>query len=207
MGAFGGFIRAGIPVNIVNDYQLEHNQLKGYQLLFLSNPNELTSVQKNSIRQFVSRGGILMKNNAGLAWSEPGTNAEAAQAFHVELQSLTGCIVPPVQVFSSTERLHAVAFEDSLSHRLVVAVTNDYSWIQWVSGDSPIDPADIHPSPPPVQDAVVVVKNRTPPTMIREVISHIPVFRENIPQGYRVRLPAFQTMALLVIHEKETFPH
>ncbi len=201
VGAFGGFIRAGISADIVNDYQLEHGQLKGYQILFLPNPNELTSAQKDTIHGFVSQGGILLKNNPGWLWSDPDTTGDAAQAFQTELRPVIRCFAPSVQVLSSAERIHGVTFEDKRAKRLVVAVTNDFSWIQWVSGNDPIDPEDIHPSPPPISDAEVLVKKRNPPLDILEVLSGTPLVYESIPQGYKVRLPLFSTMALLVVQE------
>jgi hypothetical protein len=213
LGAFGVFVRAGLPVGIVNDYQLEHNLLAGYQVLFLPTPNELSGVQKKSIRQFVNRGGILLKNSQGVLWSNPLTNAAAEGAFRAEIQPVITCMPPPVHVIGGINKIHAVAFEDKKGRRLLVAVTNDYSWVRWVP--PPVDDPDDEPNdadsgglppvdtprPPLVSAVDVLVRNRRPPRRIFEALSGTPLSRQVIPHGYKVRLPDFQTMALLVVHE------
>lgn len=198
MGAFGGFIRAGLPCGIVNDYQLEQDQLEGYQVLFLPNPDELTHAQKNTIRRFVARGGILLKNNRVWPWSDPNMTDTAVQAFRAVIQRVIKYIAPAVQVLSSAQRMHAVAFEDRSRRRLVVAVTNDYSWVQWRMGNDPIPQINLPPAP---IKAVVLVKNRRRPLQITEVLSGTSLVAESIPQGYKVRLPEFPTMVLLVVQE------
>ena len=201
MGAYGVFVRERLPVGIVNDYQLEHNLLEGYQVLFLPNPSELTNGQKNTIRQFVARGGILLKNNPGWPWSDPSMSGVAEQAFRTELQRVVECFTSPVQVLSGSEQMHAVAFEDGRRKRLLVAVTNDYCFVQWVESGEPINSADINLPPLPINDAEVLVSNRVPPLQIFEVISGTQLIAQSSPQGYKVRLPSFQAMALLVVQE------
>lgn len=201
VGAFSVFVRSGLPVGLINDYQLEKNQLEGYRVLFLPNPDELTRAQKNAIRLFVARGGILIKNNPEWLWSDPLKTAEAARAFRLGLSNLIECLGAPVQVISSARKMHGVAYEDSRKRRLVVAVTNDYSWVQWLASGEVLDPADTNPPPGSINDAQVFVKFRKTPASVFEVLSGNSLVLESIPQGYKVRLPDFQTLALLVVQE------
>jgi hypothetical protein len=198
MGVFGVLARAGVPVGIVDDYHLEHDRLEGYQVLYLPNPNELSSAQKETLRRFVGRGGIVQHAH-GLAWSDPQASATAARAFlRFHLQPVIDCLPPPVQVSSSAARMHAVAFEDPNRRRLMIAITNDFSWVQWVTGREVPDPVNARPDS---ISAVVQVKNRRPPVSLIEVVHSTTPIKSSIPQGYRVRLPAFVTMALLAVHE------
>jgi hypothetical protein len=125
----------------------------------------------------------------------------AEQAFRTELQRVVECFTPSVQVLSGSEKMHAVAFEDGRRKRLLVAVTNDYCFVQWVKSGEAINAADINLPPLPINDAEVLVSNRVPPLQIFEVFSGTPLIAQSSSQGYKVRLPSFQAMALLVVQE------
>jgi hypothetical protein len=201
MGAIGVFTRAGLPVGIVNDDQLEHNLLKGYKILFLPNPGELTTTQRKCIRRFVARGGVLLKNDPAWPWSDPTGSSTAKQAFRLELQEVMDSFPPPVQVTGSTVEMHAVSFENKKRRQLVVAVSNDFTWVQWVPLGGLEDSETVNSKPPTITDAEVFVRNRKPPQEIIEVVRGTSLISESIPGGYKVRLPEFQSMALLVIQE------
>jgi hypothetical protein len=196
-GAFGVFVREGLPVGVINDHQLERNKLGGYRVLFLPNPNQLTSNQRRNVANFVARGGILMSNPPGLSWSDLATSKEAAAAFTSEVQDLIVCRPPPVQVLGGPERMHAVAFTNSTGSRLVIAITNDFSWVQTQTKDR--QPAHINTRPSTVSGVEIVLNTRGRPLSVMEVVSDSGLTTVPFPSGFRVSVPEFDTLALVVI--------
>jgi hypothetical protein len=211
-GAFGVFVREGLPVGIVNDRQLEWGQLRGYEVLFLPNASELTPRQSREVADFRARGGIVIENDASWGWSDPQRTEAATAAFRAEIRAAKSSSPPPVEVTrsdgledeptcrvgddapagsQSKHCIHAVSFWSRAEPLLVVAVTNDFSWVQRsiINPTNPLrdchggvgthyheglprpecDP--LHEPPPPVADAAVLVKGRPMPTRIFEVMS------------------------------------
>lgn len=199
VGAFGVFVRQGLPIGIVNDYQLDRNQLEGYRILFLPNPNELTRGQKDTVAQFVRHGGIVLSNPPSRPWSVPERTEEAAKALEIEVENLIACLPAPVQVKGGPEKMHAVVFESESKRRLVIAVTNNFTWVAKRCDKGMPELGEPLPSPAPIKNAVVIVKNRRRPVRIFEVLNDASLAAEPIPNGYRIRLPEFKTMAFLVI--------
>ncbi|MBO1351625.1 MAG: hypothetical protein EBE86_031575 [Hormoscilla sp. GUM202] len=128
-GAFQVLVRDRVPVGVVDDYQLQKGQLDGYKLLFLPNPDELTTAQRREVDRFQAKGGIVIENDPRWTWSQPGKTGKAIAAFRQVYSEYrdTG----PVRVTGGPEKMHAVAFQNPDKNRLMVAITNDFTWIQF----------------------------------------------------------------------------
>ena len=113
-------------MGIVNDDQLEHGELDGYRLLVLPNPGGLSSTQARAVTAFTLNGGTVVENNPLWPWSDPDAGDTAAAAFRNAIG--THVKAAPLRVNGGPAGRYAVAYPTS--KRLVVAVTNDFSWVQ-----------------------------------------------------------------------------
>ncbi len=198
-GAFGVFVREGLPVGLVNDYQLDSGQLDGYKLLFLPNPDELTPSQRQSVEQFEANGGVVIKNNKNWTWSVPNQTTLASNNFRQVLLSHLDTV--PIRVTGGPEKMHAVAFENQETGRLAIAVTNNFTWIQLKDSKgmrSRHQLTSTNSPPSAIGGVEVEVKASQVPSKVVEVISGQSLKPKVTPNGYKLVLPEFSTMALLV---------
>jgi hypothetical protein len=200
----------GLPVGIVNDDQLTPSGLAGYRVLVLPNPAELTSSQRQAVWQFRGIGGAVIDADPAWLWSKPARTRAAAAAFRAALQPHLE--TAPVQVTGGPPPLYAVSYRKA-GPRLVVAVTNDFSWVQFSTINKPVPKDQINSPPAPatgvqvswrkshgLPEAVGRGHQRHPPNAVEAVTgTPLPVRLES--DGYRVDLPEFQFMALLVVAE------
>jgi hypothetical protein len=210
LGPYQVLSEDGLPVGVVNDDQLERAELDGYSLLVLPNPNELTSAQARAVAAFKARGGAVLRNHSTWAWSDPTGPDAAATAFRAALKRHLR--TAPLQVSGGPEGRYAVSFEKP--GHLLVAVTNDFSWVQFSALNKPIPKPKINPTPP-AATGVRISWRRTyrPPLRPQQATSLQPLRAVDAVSGtpltvgqargvYRVDLPPFQFMALLVVtHE------
>jgi hypothetical protein len=196
----------GLPIGVVNDDQLEQGELDGYRLLILPNPDELTSGQDQMVVVFRARGGAVIENDPAWAWSDPAGTDVAAAAFRAALRPHLG--TAPVRVTGGPKERYAVSYRKP--GRLLVAVTNDFSWVQFSTLFKPVPEDEINP-PPPLAHGVRVTWRRghgppqTPghgprsrPRAI-EAVSDKTLTVQEFSGGYQVDLPDFQFMALLIV--------
>jgi hypothetical protein len=207
VGPYKVLTENGLPIGVVNDEQLEEGELDGYSLLVLPNPNELTPGQADTVAAFTARQGTVIENNPAWAWSDPAASDAAAAAFRAVLRPYLA--TAPVQVTAGPAGRYAASYRKP--GRLLVAVTNDFSWVQFSTLFKPIEQKDVN-SPPPEATGVQVtwragqVQHPKPghkPAPHRphaiEVVSNRSLPVHQFSGGYRVELPDFQFMALLVV--------
>jgi hypothetical protein len=219
VGAYQVLCEDGLPAGVVNDEQLERGSLSGYRLLFLPNPDELTKIQKQRVSQFKASGGIVIGNHADWVWSDPALRAAAAAGLRAALAPRLG--TAPLLVKGGPRARYGVAFRRG-SNKLVVAVSNDFGWVQVTrppkTGSPDDDPGEDDEEPP------LVINDRAPDAAGVEVLwrrghglpqSFLPtkfhrlravdaVSKTALPVrafsgGCRVSLPPFSYMALLVV--------
>jgi hypothetical protein len=208
VGAYQVLSEDGLPVGVVNDYQLEHGQLDDYRLLFLPKPGELTAAQLRAVAVFTAREGVVIDNDPTWAWSDPSGTDAAAAAFRAAVEPHSG--TAPVRVIGGPTSRYAVSY-----HRpgqLVVAVTNDFGWVQITQANEM--PSEINPPAPPVEGVEVTWRtgHGLPPTPVShprphrlraiETVSGRTLKVQEINGRFRVELPTFPFMALLVVTEK-----
>jgi hypothetical protein len=209
VGPYKVLSEEGLPIGVVNDDQLEQGELDGYSLLILPNPNELTSAQDQTVAAFKARGGAVIENDLAWAWSDPAGTDAAAAAFRAALQPHPA--TAPVQVTGGPPGRYAVSYRKPA--RLLVAVTNEFSWVQFSTLFKPVPKDKINPTPPPADGVQVTWRSgnglpQTPghgphprrPHAIEAVTGRTLTVHE-ITGGYRIDLPTFQFMALLVVIE------
>jgi hypothetical protein len=192
----------GVPVGVVNDDQLEQGELTGYRLLVLPNPHELTLAQQRAVAAFKKRRGVVIDNDPAWAWSDPAGTDAAAAAFRAVLRPhLT---TAPVQVTGGPAGRYAVGYRKP--GQLLVAVTNDFSWVQFSTINNP--PKKTNPTPPCAEGVKVTWRSghglpqRPNPGARRpgavEAVTGKALTVRDVKGGYRVDLPPFQFMAMLV---------
>jgi hypothetical protein len=189
----------GLPVGVVNDQQLEQGELDGYRLLVLLNPDELTPTQQQAVAVFTAHGGVVIENDPAWAWSDPAGNEAAAAAFRAALERYVSAA--PVRVTGGPTGRYAVGYRRG--GRLVVAVTNDFSWVQirWKKGGE-------NPAAPAANGVRVRWRKghglpQAPGRFHRlrafEAITGMELRVEEADRGYQVDLPEIEFMALLVV--------
>jgi hypothetical protein len=219
VGAFQVLSEDGLPVGVVNDEQLERGSLTGYRLLFLPNPDELTTTQKQRVSQFKAAGGVVIGTHSDWGWSDPALRPAAAARLRKALAPRLA--TAPLLVRGGPRARYGVAFRRG-SDKLVVAVTNDFDWVQVTrppkNNDPDDDPSEDDEEPPvvinpraPAASGVEVLWRRGHglpqsllPTRFHRLRAIDAVSRTALPVrafsgGYSVSLPEFDFMALLVV--------
>ncbi len=199
VGAYQVLTEDGVPVGIVNDQQLEHGELDGYRVLVLPNPNELSHGQQLAVTAFRTNGGTVIENDPAWPWSDPNEGDAAAAAFRAALERHIKAA--PLRVTGGPTGRYAVAHHSP--ERLVVAVTNDFSWVQIEWEDDAVSAAA-----PPASGVRVTWRkgegllqgpNRFGRLHAVEAITGQTLSIEESASAYRVSLPRFRFMALLVV--------
>jgi len=214
VGAYQALTEDGLPVGIVNDHELEQGALDGYRLLVLPNsgPDDLTDAQQRAVDAFEAGRGSVIGNDPAWAWSDPEGTDAAAAAFRAAIRPHVAAA--PVHVTGGPTGRYAVGYRGR--GRLVVAVTNDFSWVQTTQpGDVP--PKINPPAPPAAGVQVSWRKGHGLPQLpgrgprphrleATEVISGKTLSVDELDRGYRVTLPTFHFMALLVVTRAQHHP-
>lgn len=203
VGAFWVLSEEGVPVGVVTDDQLEDGALRGYELLVLPDPNTLNDGQRSSVDRFKLSGGAVIENDPAWPWSTPGQTDEAKAAFRTKV--LEHAASAPVRVTGGPDGRYAVIYHRP--GRLVVAVTNDFGWVQITKRDEV--PKVINEAPAAAEGVRAAWKPELLPTPVvpprpsrpraTEAISGTELTVHEIGGGYRVDLPPFPFMALVVI--------
>ena len=208
VGSFQALSEDGLPVGIVNDHQLERGELAGYRVLVLPDRAALTPAQQHSVAAFTAGGGKVIENDPAWSWADPAGRAAAFAAFRAAISSKLAATAP-VSVTGGPPGRYAVSYRSD--GRLVVAVTNDFSWVQITKrrmpGDPPLPPTN-EPAPPAAGVRVTWRKGHGlpeqwdwfpfPRLFAFEAVEKKTLPIERLSGGYRVTLPAFDFMALLV---------
>jgi hypothetical protein len=194
VGPYKVLTEDGLPVGVVNDDQLAQGELAGYRLLILPNPDELTFAQNQRVGAFKARGGAVIANDPAWAWSDPAGTDAAATAFRTALEPHLE--TAPVHVTGGPASRYAVSYRKP--GRLIVAVSNDFSWVQFSTIDNP--PDQTNPKPPPADGIQVTWRSdRSDRPHVVEAVGDELLTPQQVTGGYRVDLPVFQYMALLVV--------
>jgi hypothetical protein len=199
-GMYQVLCEQGLPVGIVNDRQLEHSGLHAHRLLLLPNPN-LTPVQHRAVLAFAGAGGVVIHNDSNWRWSDPAGTTIAAAAFRKVIGRYANDA--PVRVRGGPPGRYAVSYDNK--GKLVVAVTNDFSWVQITNRNN------IPPSinlPPRAAAGVEVAWRQGVPRILgpdlrfqaTEAITGIRLRIERSPGVYKVKLPPIDSMALVVVN-------
>ena len=210
VGAFQVLSEEGLPVGVVNDHQLEQGELAGYRLLMIPDREHLTPSQTRVVADFAAAGGTVVDNDRSWVWGDPGGRAAALAALRAVL--LRHAATAPLRISGGPPGRYGVGYRKGGA--LVVAVTNDFSWVQITGRPEEDDETDVdsvvNPRPPPASRVKVAWRrghglpekwDEIPFPRIRaiEAISRRTLDIGLDRGGNRVELPRFQEMALLVV--------
>jgi hypothetical protein len=174
----------------------------------LPNADESTRAQQQSVKAFKAHGGAVIENDPAWPWSDPDSRHEAAAAFRFAV-GRPSAATAPLRVTGGPAGGYAVSYLDRRAGRLVVAVTNEFSWVQ-IAGLEDVPPV-INPPAPPVEGVRVTWNTghglpeipRLWPFLYRlraiEAIKGTTLNVERVPRGYRVNVPKLAFMALVVV--------
>jgi hypothetical protein len=205
VGAFQALSEDGLPVGIVNDHQLQRGELDGYRLLVLPDPAKLTAAQQQTVAAFDTRGGTVIENDPAWPWADPDQRDAAFAAFRSSISSKLR-VTAPVSVAGGPAGRYAISYRSG--GRLVVALTNDFSWVQITNPDN--IPDKINDAAPPASGVRVTWRKGHglpetwdglpfPRLFAFEAVTRKTLTIERIKGGYRVALPTFDFMSLLVV--------
>jgi hypothetical protein len=205
VGAYEVLSQDRLPVGTVDDTQLARGELAGYRVLFLPNPGELTAAQQRAVAAFRTRGGAIVPNAAAWRWSDRAQSAAAAAAFRAAVRPYVE--TAPVVVRGGPRSAYAVAYRGR--DRLVVAVTNDFDWVQITAANEPL-PEVINPKPPAAEGVQIGWRSGHgfpqpggflpfPRLRAFEAIRRRTLAVERVGGMFRVTLPQFQFLAVLVV--------
>ena len=174
--AFQAFSRARVPVGIVTDGQLERGELGGYKVLVLPVAEELTASQRKTVEAFRKSGGSVI---------QPGE-------VHGTLDAA------PVRVAGGPAVLHAVPYTSRDGKTTLVAISQDFSWIEQPTREG-VRKASPKEGNRPASGVEVVIRGRAPRRAV-EVVSgkELPIASSGT-EGARVRVPDFEYMALVAL--------
>jgi hypothetical protein len=217
VGAYDVLCQDGLPVGTVNDEQLERGELDGYRLLFLIRTDELSDGQKQQVAAFRARGGAVVENDPAWPWSDRLLHHTAEAAFRVAV--MPHLATASVLVRGGPKKRYGVAYHGP--NKLVVAVTNDFSWVQVTrlpkpgDGEEPDEEDDggealpevINPRAPDAEGVRIIWRSgrglpETGPFHRLSAVEAVTGTRLRVgrlPGGFHVMLPKFPYMAMLVV--------
>jgi hypothetical protein len=204
VGSYQVLCEDGVPVGTVDDRQLEQGELDGYRLLVLPNADELTAAQQRAVAAFRARGGAVVENDPAWAWSDRPQRPAAAASFRAAVTPYIA--TAPLRVRGGPNGMYAVAYRGA--DKLVVVVTNDFSWVQ-ITKRGDVLPT-VNEPPPPVEGVQIAWgSGHGFPQASRFALLHrlraVEVIRgttlvvEQLGGTFRVSLPRFPVMAMLVV--------
>jgi hypothetical protein len=207
VGAFQAFSEDGLPVGIVNDHQLARGELAGYRVLVLPDRGKLTATQEQAVAGFAADGGTVIENDPAWAWADPAGRDAAFAAFRAKISSKLA-VTAPVRVTGGPAGRYAISYRSG--ERLVVAVTNNFSWVQITNRRKVLDPSEVNdPAPPAAGISVTWRKGHGlpetwdglpfPRLFAFEAVTHKALTIERLKGAYRVALPTFDFLSLLVV--------
>ncbi len=128
VAAFGAFVRAGVPVAVLADAQLDDSRLAAYHVLALTRQDALSAPERAAVDRFRQRGGVVV--NVGALGG--GSFESAIAAVRSQIASATA--TAPIQFTSGTNsQAHVIGYADASQNRWVVAVLNDFGWLSTLS--------------------------------------------------------------------------
>jgi hypothetical protein len=215
VGAFQALSEDGVPVGIVNDHQLQRGELAGYRVLVLPDPGKLSEAQQQAVAAFAASGGAVIENDPAWPWADPARREEAFASFRAAISSKL-LATAPVRIAGGPTGRYAVSYRSG--ERLVVAVTNDFGWVQ-ITNRRKVPSEVNEPAPPAAGVQVTWRKGHGlpetwdglpfPRLFAFEAVRRKTLSIERIKGGYRVALPRFPFLALLVVGygRRPVIPH
>ncbi len=156
VAAFQAGQELGRPVAVFNDDILATGIPDKIRVLYLPNSTNLTAGQQANINAFQNRGGVVISNNGLTQWGQRAGYQSGLEQISNAIRS----IPTPVEFVNLPPRVHAVAHSQSAlgnDGRIVLALTNDFTYVQGSTIFEPIAANLVNPTPPPVAAGIKAV--------------------------------------------------
>ena len=202
-GVFASAVAEGLPIGTIDDYQLEHNMLDGYEVLFIADRAALTQAQARNVAAFQSAGGTVLYHDSSFRWDDPGRVDNAESRMRDTLRSVASRNAPVI--VKTRSGAHAVPFYSASKKRLVVAVTTDFTWIDATQSitspedNNRRDRRQLPPRGPAASDVVINV--RADSGSATEVLTGQKLQTTHTNGFLQVRVPSFRTAAFVVFND------
>ena len=156
VAAFQAGHELGRPVSVINDDILANGIPEGFRVLYLPNTSSLSTVQLANIDAFRNRGGIVVVNDGLTPWGQAASYRLGVN----QIVSSIGSIPTPIAFLGLPPHVYAVAHAQTnpnSDHRIVLAITNDFTFVQGSTIFEPIPAELVNPTPPPVPAGIRAV--------------------------------------------------
>ena len=201
LGAFETFTNLHMPVGVINDQQLSKGQLSDYALLFLPTPKELSEDQKQVVNDFREQGGIVIENKPEWLWGAPGENEKA----HQNLQSSLDLYRPLLPfTLEVPPAISVAAYKKTTSSEIILALSNDFSWVQTQITTEPLKQEQINLPALPVNQISLTFRPQTlgiaqPLVSAFDALTGQNLELEFRNNEYHMKLPQLSVMSLIVL--------
>lgn len=206
LGAYMAMAEKRLPVGMITDSQLEDKMLDGYEILFVTDRQNLTQEMEEAINDFHDKGGHVIYNDTTWMWHEETGQQDAINTFIEEVYETE--LIPPVQVTGGPDAMQVDQFFNKAKNRLVVACMNDFSWV-WTGFTRDIEKNDpdryreiLERKPPGSCKGVKVILRGdlgVGPVTVIEAVSGNSLEFETLDDGISIEVPDFEHLALIVV--------
>ncbi len=207
VGAFEAMLRLGVPISIFTDDNLSTGISDGIEVLHIPHYSRLSGSYKDVIDQFKNNGGRVLGRRPDADWI-------ATAGYQTQLDRLSQLILnndPPVQISNLHPDVHAIPYlkhnEDG-STSLLLAITNNFAFVQSSVSSDPIPSNEVNPMPPQAPaGASIILSNQfvqalwpnSGATVALDALSNETFVLSTDQTATSVDLPAFQTSLFVLI--------
>ncbi|MGB7329662.1 MAG: dockerin type I domain-containing protein [Rubripirellula sp.] len=211
VGAFQAAQQAHKPVSVLTDGQLARGFANDYQVLFLSNPDELTVPQQVAVQDFVALGGTVIENDPSWNWGDEAGYSNAV----ISIQQMLAEVQAPAPLTVSGLPLgsHSVGYSrangNDLPMTTVVAISNQFDFSQSSTIFDPIPAENVNATPANIpaggkvfisdqllgDDASLSAND----VVAMEVVSGEVLTVVRLVNGFEIQLPEIERSAVIVL--------
>ena len=200
-GAYYTAHQLKLPVGFITDSQMEKGMFQNAKVLFLPDPNTISSEMQAKINEFKNAGGIVISQSANWNWYLGGTNFNNAKN---ELASIFKSISnqPLMESEGGSGFYHAQYYQkqDADTLKYIAAYSNRLNWIVSESTKERADIELAHSNQPvDVSGVKLKIRKTEIPLQIREAVSDQLLSYSIEKDQLVIDVPAFQFNALIEI--------
>jgi hypothetical protein len=202
-GSYKALLRAGLPVGIVTDSQLEDGSIEGYEVLFLPAPDGLTQPMQRTVQAFKDRGGYVIEQKPSWVWHDPSEALrKTTEIFIREVRSAGKSA--PVQVLGGPEKMHGISYLREEPKHLIVCLTNDFSWVY--TGKRPNNERKFRAlsgtsqEPSPCRDVKIVLDSTWKPIKAFEAVNGVELKVIKSGSSFEIYVPDFFYLSVVVLN-------
>lgn len=207
VAAFEAGAALGVPTSVFTDEALVDYTLSNFRVIYIPRQDALDINEIQAIEDFTLNDGKVIYGNQSVNWSLSQSYQNKLAAIKNQITQLA----PPVSAPNLPGGVHLVSHigpKTSNSTRLVLAVINEFDFVQSTTIYSPIPAAQVNPKPEPIEQGqkVEITKDALveigvwPVHEIRELASGTSVPYTYTTVGIEITLPQIDTVSLIEIY-------